>query len=105
MSATSASGPDKPVPLSPRERQMLAAIEDELVSSDPEFLLRMTANPPGRTRGWTADSYYAAAAVVALILSLIVILPPSWRAALLVVLTLVVMPWLLLRAIERNARG
>jgi Protein of unknown function (DUF3040) len=105
MAATSASGADEPVPLSPRERRMLAAIEDELVSSDPEFGLRMTATTLGRARVWTADSCCAAAAAVVLVLVVIAILPPSWRAVLALVFTLGVMPFLLVWAIERHRPG
>jgi Protein of unknown function (DUF3040) len=105
MAATAASGPDEPVPLSPQERRMLAATEDELVSSDPEFGLRMTATARGRARAWTADSFCAAAAAGVLILVVVAILPPSWRAVLGLVFTLGVMPLLLVWAIERHGPG
>jgi hypothetical protein len=102
MAAFYASGPDEPAPLSPEEKRILSAIEDELLSADPELGLRMTATTSGRGRTWTTDDYCAAAAAVILLLVFIAVLPPSWRAVLGLVLTLGVMPWLLLRGIERD---
>jgi hypothetical protein len=105
MAAAHAPDPDDSVTLSPREKRLLASIEDELWSSDPEFGLHMTTGgATGREWSWTADSYGAAAAGVLLFLVVAAVLPPSWRAVLGLVLTLGVLPWLLLRAIGRNTR-
>jgi hypothetical protein len=74
-------------------------------SSDPEFGLRMAAGPvPRRGGSWTADGLCAAAAVLLLLLVVTAVLPPSWRGVLGLVLALGVhlLPWLLLRRIERN---
>ncbi len=97
MPASYASGPDDTPPLSPREKRILAKIEDDLRNSDPEFTMRMTATATRLGRPSAADGYGNAAASILLFLVLSAVLPPSGRAVLWLVLTLVVLPWLLLR--------
>jgi Flp pilus assembly protein TadB len=105
MPASSASGPNEPAPLSPRERRVLAAIEDELRSAGTELDLPTTAATSGSVRVWTADNYWAAAAAALLVLLVIAVLPPSWRAVLGLALTFGVIPWLLLRTVARESSG
>jgi hypothetical protein len=108
MAASYALGPDDPIGLSAREKRILAVIEDQLWSSDPEFGLRMAAGPgAGRGGSWTADRYGAAVAAVLLLVVVAAVLAPSWRGVLGLVLALgvLLLPWLLLRAIERNTAG
>ena len=104
MSASyAAPGPDDPIALSAREKRILADIEDQLWSCDPEFGQRMTAGPrAGRGGSWTAHGYRAAVAAVLLLLVVTAVLPPYWRAILGLVLTLGVLPCLLLWACERS---
>jgi hypothetical protein len=105
MAASYAPGPDDPIALSAREKRILATIEDQVWSSDPEFGMRMAVGPVAQRGGsWTADSYYAAAAVLLLLLVVTAVLPPSWRGVLGLVLALgvLLLPGLLLRRIERN---
>jgi len=102
MAASYASGPHEPAPLSPREQKILAAIETELLCSDPDLHLRMRALAIGPARSWAARGHRVAAAVVLLLL-VIAVLPPVWLAVLGLVLTLGVLPWLLLCRLERHS--
>lgn len=97
MPASYASGPDDTPPLSPREKRILAEIEDDLRNSDPEFTMRVAATATRLGRPRAADGYGTAAASILLLLVLSAVLPPSGRAVLWLVLTLGVLPWLLLR--------
>lgn len=102
MPASYASEPDSPAPLSPREKRILAAIEDELWDSDPEFGLRMAAGAPRPGPSWTVGGYGTASAVVLLLLVFAAALSPAWRAILGLVLTLGVLPCLVLWRWGRN---
>ncbi|TQM36434.1 DUF3040 family protein [Pseudonocardia cypriaca] len=95
--------------MSPWERQVLADIERELATSDPH--LARTFNGRGRRRAiasrWPV-SLPATGLLLAGLLVLVLIgalLPASWWAVLGVVTALVVVPWLLLAATEKNGRG
>lgn len=97
-----ASGPDEPPALSPREREILAGIEHDLDASAPG-LAREMARPT------TAAPPVPAGAVEAgfLILSLFVVLavaglvPGVVWALLAVIGSMIVVPWVMLRAFER----
>jgi hypothetical protein len=101
-----ASGPDEPHALSPREQEILAGIEHELDTSAPG-LAREMAHPT------TAAPPVPAGAVEAgfLILSLFVVLavaglvPGVVWALLAVIGSLIVVPWVMLRAFEKFERG
>jgi hypothetical protein len=101
MAASSASGPHESAPLSPREQKILAAIETELLCSDPDLHPRMRALAIGRGRAWAARGHRVTAGVV-LLLVVVAVLPPAWLAILGLVLTLGVLPWFLLCRVERH---
>ena len=100
------SGPDEPRALSPREREILAGIEHDLDTSAPG-LAREMAQPV------TAAPPVPAGAVEAgfLILSLFVVLavaglvPGVVWALLAVIGSMIVVPWVMLRAFEKFERG
>jgi DUF3040 family protein len=99
MAPSSAPGPDDRTPLTPRERQALASIEDSLWDTDPEYAWRMSATATEPHRPVTGSLSGTAAAAL-LLLSVGALLPPSVRAVLGLVLTLVVLPWLILHGRE-----
>ena len=101
MAASYPSGAHEPAPLSLREQKILAAIETELLCSDPDLHLRMTVLAIGRARSWAARGHRVTAALV-LLLVVIAVLPPAWLAVLGLVLTLGVLPWFLLCRWEHN---
>jgi hypothetical protein len=101
-----APGPDEPPALSPREREILAGIEHDLDASAPglarEMARPMTATPP-LPAGVVEAGF--------LILSLVVVLavaglvPGIVWAFLAVIGSMIVVPWVMLRAFERFERG
>jgi hypothetical protein len=93
-------GPDDAMPLSPREKQILTAIEDEEWRCDPEFAVHMATS--GARRGRSAGGPGTAVAAVLLLFVVATVLPPTGRAVLGLVLTLGVLPWLLLWRLERD---
>ena len=94
--------------LSPWERQILAGIEDDLLTTDPRL-----ANEMGHRRSRTMPGWWplSARSTVLLFVALSVLVlagalvPASWWAVLGLVTTLVVVPWLVLAAIEKNPSG
>jgi Protein of unknown function (DUF3040) len=96
------SNPDDAMPLSPQEKQILASIEDEQWRRDPEFAVRMATPAAGPGQARTVGRHGTAVAAILLLLVLATVLPPTWRAVLGLVLTLGVLPWLLLRRLERG---
>jgi hypothetical protein len=109
MSTSSNPGPEDHDAMSPWERQVLADIERELATSDPH--LARTFSGRGRRRAtarWWPVSLPATGLLLAGLLVLVLVgalLPASWWAVLGVVTALVVVPWLLLAATEKNGRG
>lgn len=99
------SGPDDAMPLSPREKQILASIEDEEWRCDPEFAVRMATSAARWEQARSARRHGTAVAAVLLLLVVAAVLPPAWRAVLGLVLMLVVLPWLLLWRLERDTPG
>jgi hypothetical protein len=105
MSTSSNPGPHEHDALSPWERQALAGIEHDLSLSDPGFADEMSGRAQTRAqRWWPLSAPVMSLLVVALtVLALVgALLPASAWAVLGVVTTLVVVPWLLLAATERN---
>jgi Flp pilus assembly protein TadB len=102
MPVHSDSNPDDATPLSPREKHILASIEDAQWRRDPEFALRMATPAAGPGQARTVDRHGTAVTAILLLLVLATVLPPTWRAVLGLVLTLGVLPWLLLRRLERG---
>jgi len=90
--------------LSSDERRVLASIEQGLVASDPHLDRVLQRSGPGAARlWWPLSATCTVLLVVAMPVFVIVgaLVPTSWWAALAVITTLVV-PCLLLFAIERR---
>lgn len=100
-----ASGPDEPPPLSGREREILAGIENDLDSSAPrlarEMARPMTAAPPVPAgvveAGFLILSLFLVLAVAGLV-------PGVVWALLAVIASMIVVPWVMLRAFEKLER-
>lgn len=105
MSTSSSSGPDDRGSLSPWERRVLADIEHDLATSDPGLADLLNRRAALRAqRRWPLSGPSTGLLVVALTVLVLVgaLLPASAWAVLGVVTTLVVIPWLLLAAIEKG---
>lgn len=90
--------------LSAHERRVLASIEQGLATSDPHLDRALRRSGPGAARlWWPLSAACTVLLVVAMPVFVIVgaLVPTSWWAALAVITTLVV-PCLLLCAIERR---
>jgi hypothetical protein len=97
------SGPDEPSSLSPREWEILAGIEHDLSTADPALARKLSRRI---STTWKASpvpfSKGGALVVGSLVLTVTAVLAPATPLLLLVLLTVfVVLPWLLLRTIER----
>jgi hypothetical protein len=104
MLTSSKPGPDDRDALSPWEQQVLAGIEDDLGATDPRLAYEMSHRESGPAlRWWPLSARSTGLLFVALTVLVLVgaLLPASWWAVLGLVTTLVV-PWLLLAAIEKN---
>jgi hypothetical protein len=106
MTASSTPGHDDHDALSEWERRILAGIERELAASDPRLVRELTRRRRYRSapRWWPLSVPATGLLIVGLLFLVIVgaLLPASAWAILGVVTTLVVVPWLLLAALERN---
>jgi hypothetical protein len=108
MSTSSNPLPDDHGGLSRRERQVLAEIEHDLAASDPRLVHEFSSPRRHATRRWwllsapTTGLLFVGLLVLAIVGAL---LPASWWAVLGVVTALVVIPWLLLAATEKNGWG
>ena len=104
MSTSHTSDPDGAVPLSPREERILATIEDELRTSDPDLARSMTEVPLPIPHGGsrTAGSPGTAGAAGLLLLILAAALPPTARAVLGLTIVFALLPWLLLCWFDRR---
>lgn len=108
MTTSSNHGPNDRDPLSPWERQVLAGIENDLTLSDPRLADEMSRRPSRRARRWWPLSGPSTGLLVVALIVLVpvgALLPASAWAVLGVVTTMVVVPWLLLAATERNSSG
>jgi hypothetical protein len=107
MTAAFHLGPDKPDPLSVRERRILADIENDLRATDPEFCERMAGD------GWVCVQLslptslkLGAALLMVLLIGLVVALAPgAWWLGPVLMILLVVVPCVLLRAVGRGGWG
>ena len=92
--------------LSEWERRVLAGIERELAASDPRLVEELAR--PRRYRPaprWWPLSVHATGVLFVGLLVLVVagaLLPAAWWAVLGLVTTLVIVPWLLFAATEKN---
>jgi hypothetical protein len=103
MAASSAPGPGDDA-LSAREKEILAGIESDLAIADPRFAQRLARPLHGRppVRWWPLSLRCSLLLIVVLVvLAAATVLVPSW-ALLGLITTLVVVPWILLCAVERN---
>jgi DUF3040 family protein len=98
-------------PLSPYEKTILAAVEEELRAGDPALAAALSQNTPSSaTSAWSAlptgIRYGMPLLAVVLFLAAQPLMPPSWRAVLGVALWLVVLPLVFLRFFHgRTARN
>lgn len=102
---TRPSDPDDHDALSPWERQVLARIEGDLASSDPRLEDEMSCRAAGRGLRWWPLSARATGLLFVVLTVLVVagaFVPASGWAVLGLITTLIVVPWLLLAATERN---
>ena len=105
MTTSSSPGPDDHDALAPWERQVLADIEDDLSASDPRLADEMSWYAAGRAQHWWPLSVRSTCLLFIALTVLVLVgalLPTSWWAVVGVVTTLVVLPWLLLAATEKN---
>lgn len=95
------SGPDEPGSLSPREREILAGIENDLSAADPALARRLSR------RLSTASSVpfgKEGALVVGFLILVVVVglVPPGLLVLLALLTTVLVVSWMLLRTAERQ---
>jgi Flp pilus assembly protein TadB len=104
MTASSNPGPDDNDALSAWERQALERIEDDLTASDPRLAHRFRRRGPRTARWWPLSLRSTALLFVALLFLVVAgaLLPSSWWAFLGLITTLVIIPWILLAAVERQ---
>jgi Protein of unknown function (DUF3040) len=106
MTTSSTPGHDDHDALSEWERRVLAGIERDLAASDPRLVRELNRRRPYRSAPpWRPLSVPATGLLIAGLLVLVLVgalLPASAWAILGVVTTLVVVPWLLLAATEKN---
>jgi hypothetical protein len=108
MSTSSNPGPDDHDALSAWERRVLADIEEDLSATDPGLAHAMARRPrvPSRAevRWWPMSLRSTLLLFVALALLIVAaaLVPASWSALLGLITTVVIIPWLLLSAIERR---
>ena len=97
MAASYTPGPDDPGELSPYERKILAGIEDEINTTDPNLARRLaTADRSGtKLRAVARHGALLVAALVVLMVSAVV-LPTHLMGLLALLTTLLLVPWILL---------
>jgi hypothetical protein len=90
--------------LSPGERKVLAGIEDDLTVNDPRLADELCRLGSGRVRlWWPLSARSSGLLVVALpLLAVVGALLPAWWVVLGAAVALVVVPWLLLAAMEED---
>jgi hypothetical protein len=106
MTASSTPGHDDHDALSEWERRALAGIERDLIASDPRLVRELSHRRRYRSapRWWPMSVPTTGLLLVGLLVLVLVgeLLPASWWAVLGLVTVLVVVPWLLLAATEKN---
>jgi Protein of unknown function (DUF3040) len=103
MSTSPSPGSEDDGSLSARERRILAGIEDDLAAGDPRLAVEMSSHGRRSTARWWPLSATSTGLLIVAVPVLVVVgalLPTSWLAVLAIVTTLVV-PLLLLAAIEK----
>jgi hypothetical protein len=91
--------------LSPWERQVLARIEDDLATTDPRLADEMNHRTAASVLRWwplSARSTFLLVVALSVLAVAGALVPAAWWAVLGLVTTLVVVPWLLLAAIEKK---
>ncbi len=107
MSTSSNPLPDDHDGLSPSERRALADIEHDLAASDPRLVREFSSRHRHATpRWWPLSASMTGLLIVGLLVLVLAgaLLPASWWGVLGVVTALVVVPWLVLAASEKNCR-
>jgi fatty acid desaturase len=97
--------PDDHDGLSPWERQVLARIEDDLVTTDPRLADEMHHRTSASVVRWwplTARSTFLLIVALFVLAAVGALVPAAWWAVLGPVTTLVVVPWLLFAAMEKK---
>jgi hypothetical protein len=105
MPASSRPDPDDQTALTSRERRVLAGIEQDLAESDPRLAKEMSNQGHRPAPGFWPLSVPSTGLLFLVLLVLVLVgafVPASWWAVLGVVTTLVVVPWLLLAATEKQ---
>ncbi|QYN36179.1 DUF3040 domain-containing protein [Pseudonocardia sp. DSM 110487] len=106
MTASSTPGHDDHDALSEWERRALADIERGLIASDPRLVRELSRRRRYRSapRWWPVSVPTTGLLLAGLLVLVLVgeLLPASWWAVLGLVTVLVVVPWLLLAATEKN---
>lgn len=110
MPTSSTPGPDDRENhggLSPWEQEVLARIEDDLVTGDPRLARRVSRRPRAGPVWWPMSA--RATGLLFVVLSVLVLagslLPASWWPVLGLVTTVTVVAWLVLAATEENPPG
>jgi Flp pilus assembly protein TadB len=99
MAASYNSGPDEPGELSAREKEILAAIEYDLLVADPTLARHLEcAGWPRAGSRWRAAARHGALLIAALIILIITAaaIPPAWWSVLGLLSTVLLVPWILL---------
>jgi hypothetical protein len=106
MTTSSTPGHDDHDALSDWERRALAGIERELAASDPRLVAKLARPRRYRPapRWWPLPVHTTGALLVGLLVLVVAgaLLPASWWAVLGLVTALVIVPWLLFAATEKN---
>ncbi|WP_219419947.1 DUF3040 domain-containing protein [Pseudonocardia nigra] len=103
MTRPSNSGPGDLDALSSWERQVLAGIEADLAAGDPCLAQEMSSCVRRSTAEWWPLSARCTVLLFVVLVVLVLVgalVPASWRAVLGLITTIVVVPWILLCAIE-----
>ena len=97
MAASYTPGPDDPGGLSPYEQKILAGIEDEIHTTDPD-LARRLANAGQSRITLRAVARHGALLVAALVVLMVsaVVLPTDLTGLLALLTTILLVPWILL---------
>jgi hypothetical protein len=97
-------GPDEPRSLSRRELEILAGIEDDLSAADPALAKRLSGRPSTVSPASSISVSKGGAVGVGLLIGMagVVLMPPGLLLLVALLTILVVVPWMLLRTIERQ---
>lgn len=94
------SGPDEPGSLSPRERKILASIENDLSAADPALARRLARRLPTALVPFDKRCALVAGFLVLMVVAGLI---PAGLTVLLVLLASVLLAsWMLLRTVERQ---